>query len=228
MVTPEEKRYFDFLWKLASSRGIDNLDWEFYEYEFDNDFPLESEYFHHINGAWNRPNFKIPVKLSAFLSELFNEKIYPLIDDVFSEFDVDNEDGRVELKIDMEKRELTAYAHVYWLETGEEEIRIEKMPTEFYQLLKGLDPNTKSFHLDYSGGGDDGYLEDYIKSFEDESFPLNESIENFCYSLIPAGYENNEGGQGSFFFDMEERTITHTHSDNFEDSNSKTIFELEF
>ena len=52
-----------------------------------------------------------------------------------------------------------------------------------------------------------------------ETMPVASAIEHVCYDLLAqhhAGWENNEGGYGTFVFDVARDAITYTHNERYE------------
>ena len=82
----------------------------------------------------------------------------------------------------------------------------------------------------YSGYGDSGAIDGV--QFRDKAglrvdrntLPgtLTEKLETAVYSFLPAGFENNEGGQGTVLIDLLARKITLQHQENEVVSNDST------
>lgn len=56
-------------------------------------------------------------------------------------------------------------------------------------------------------------------------------LQDFCYNRLESlfgGWEINEGSQGRFEVDMEDKSVTLYHQSNIEESESNTIFEEKF
>jgi hypothetical protein len=88
-------------------------------------------------------------------------------------------------------------------------------------------PEDNYLVLKYNGGGDSGYLE---SDFENRT-PVPTEVENWCYQQLEenfGGWEINEGSQGEFQFDFNEKTVILSHSYNIEESRSNTLWEEEF
>jgi hypothetical protein len=80
------------------------------------------------------------------------------------------------------------------------------------ELLTGtfLGENGKTILLEYSGYGDSGGPEDCT--------PDREDLKDFLYSFVysqHAGYENNDGGQGTVSWDLLNDVITLDHGSNY-------------
>ena len=82
--------------------------------------------------------------------------------------------------------------------------------------------------LRYNGSGDSGYIEG---SFEDPSEEVPANVEDYCYRMLESnygGWEINEGSQGTFYFDLVDRSITLHHTYNTEETDTYTLFEESF
>jgi hypothetical protein len=77
--------------------------------------------------------------------------------------------------------------------------------------------------VDYSGCGDSGGI-DGISYFDAAGQPVNMAlvqpasdpdIGDVVYEFLPAGFENNEGGQGTLTLDAEAGSVKIAHSENY-------------
>jgi len=71
--------------------------------------------------------------------------------------------------------------------------------------------NTEIFTVDFSGGGDDGYIKDYGTTSDDRNVVMPNPIENILYDLLRSnfgGWENDGGGEGEIVIDSENNIIT--------------------
>ena len=84
--------------------------------------------------------------------------------------------------------------------------------------------------VDYSGCGDSGGI-DGILYFDAADQPVNMAlvqtasdpdIGDVVYEFLPAGFENNEGGQGTLTLDVQDGRITRQHQENEVVSNDST------
>jgi hypothetical protein len=94
-------------------------------------------------------------------------------------------------------------------------------------------PEDNYLVLKYNGGGDSGYIESHFDSGArnpyGESVPTE--VEEWCYQQLEdnfGGWEINEGSQGEFQFDFNEKTVILSHTYNIEESKSNTLWEEEF
>ena len=83
----------------------------------------------------------------------------------------------------------------------------------------------------YSGYGDSGAIDGVQYSdksgvlVEREKIPatLTEQLENTLYEFLPAGFEINDGGQGTLTLDVQDGRITLQHQENEVFSNDSTL-----
>jgi len=81
--------------------------------------------------------------------------------------------------------------------------------------------------LKYNGGGDSGYIESDFENGE----PSPGAVEEWCYQQLSdnfGGWEINEGSQGEFQFDFNEKTVILQHTYNTMLDETNTIWEEEF
>ena len=96
---------------------------------------------------------------------------------------------------------------------------------EELENIEGLE--TRSLRLDYNGSGDSGYLED---SFTDGT-DCPTSVSDYCYNMLEnnfGGWEINEGSQGYFEMDLDNKELTLYHTSNIDEQGRDTIVEEDF
>lgn len=83
--------------------------------------------------------------------------------------------------------------------------------------------------LEFEGSGDSGYLNDGMEVIGVGLKPVPASLEDWCYSKIPSGWEINEGSQGKFIIDSRHKQIVLEYGENVEDELSDgTVGYVEF
>ena len=88
----------------------------------------------------------------------------------------------------------------------------EKYDDETYQqveeLFQKLEEMGEEAVINFSGGGDDGEVDDYMV-INNESFPIPNRINDMIYDMLNdhPGWENNEGSQGGWTFRPDQKTI---------------------
>ena len=82
----------------------------------------------------------------------------------------------------------------------------------------------------YSGYGDSGAIDgcqyrDSAGTRVDRTLipqPLIESLESYVYEFLPAGFEINDGGQGTVTIDVAKGAVTIQHQENYTESREST------
>ena len=138
---------------------------------------------------------------------------------------------RFEITIDGVKREISlTHIYSYFSEGDSTGIEYDDMIEEWEEkgVLDDIKiPEDGYMTLKYNGGGDSGYIE----SDFDNGEPVPSQIEDWCYKELEenfGGWEINEGSQGEFQFDFNEKTVILQHTYNTMVDESNTIWEEEF
>ena len=228
ILTPEEKKYLGkisrYLNSLGMSYGEINFEMEPDQEVIDyspNNFPTQFE---------NNYNAEIPDGLVPIL-----KKIIGYVDDDGLHSEVPN-DGyliyqRFDITINAMSGEISlTHSYSYQIEGGSQGIEYDDMIEEWEE--KGVFDDTEIpednyLVLKYNGGGDSGYIESNFES--GQSVPTE--VEEWCYQQLEenfGGWEINEGSQGEFQFDFNEKTVILSHAYNIEESRSNTLWEEEF
>jgi hypothetical protein len=87
-----------------------------------------------------------------------------------------------------------------------------------------------NIEVSYSGYGDDGAIDgcqyrDSAGTRVDRTLiptSLVESLESCVYEFLPAGFEINDGGQGTLMIDVQLAKVTLQHQENYTDSRDST------
>ena len=228
ILTPEEKKYLGKISRFLRSMGMNLGEIEF-EMEPDqegiayspNDFPSHFQ---------NNYNAEIPDGLVPIL-----KKIIDYVDDdgLYSEVPYDGYliYQRFDITINAMSGEISlTHSYSYQIEGGSEGVEYDDMIEEWEE--KGVFDDTEIpednyLVLKYNGGGDSGYIESNFES--GQSVPTE--VEEWCYQQLEdnfSGWEINEGSQGEFQFDFNEKTVILSHAYNIEESRSNTLWEEEF
>jgi hypothetical protein len=229
ILTPDEKKYLGKVSRYLSSLGMSYGEIQF-EMEPDqegiayspNDFPTHFE---------NNYTAEIPDGLVPIL-----KKIIDYVDDdgLYSEVPYDG--YLIYQRFDItiyanEKKEISlTHSYSYQIEGGSEGVEYDDMIEEWEE--KGVFDDTEIpednyLVLKYNGGGDSGYIESNFESGQSVPPP----VEEWCYQQLEdnfSGWEINEGSQGEFQFDFNEKTVILSHAYNIEESRSNTLWEEEF
>jgi hypothetical protein len=228
ILTPDEKKYLGKVSRYLSSLGMSYGEIQF-EMEPDqegiayspNDFPTHFE---------NNYTAEIPDGLVPIL-----KKIIDYVDDdgLYSEVPYDGYliYQRFDITINAMSGEISlTHSYSYQIEGGSQGIEYDDMIEEWEE--KGVFDDTEIpednyLVLKYNGGGDSGYIESNFESGQSVPPP----VEEWCYQQLEenfGGWEINEGSQGEFQFDFNEKTVILSHAYNIEESRSNTLWEEEF
>ena len=235
ILTPEEKKYLGRIGRYLRSMGMDYGDIQFEMEPDDDEISYRENYFPtHFD---NNYMAEIPAGLIPIL-----KKIISYVDDEGLYRELPNDSNLIYQRFDItiyanEKKEISL-THTYSFETqGEPQgIEYDDMIEEWEE--KGVFnmteiPEDNYMVLKYNGGGDSGYIESRFESGlrnpYGESVPTE--VEEWCYQQLEenfGGWEINEGSQGEFQFDFNEKTVILSHTYNIEESKSNTLWEEEF
>ena len=119
-------------------------------------------------------------------------------------------------------------AHYHQSEQARLEQAKAKLRTEILPAL--VQHRVANVEAAYSGYGDSGAIDGL--QFRDaagqrvdrETIPatLVEELENVLYEFLPAGFETNDGGQGTLTIDTQTAKVTIQHQENYTASNDST------
>ena len=171
--------------------------------------------------------------------------IGPLFDEIKDNFDTDlfyndvydNYNGSLDIYVNAEKKMVVVKYTYYTMNT--EDSRIEKTFKDLSEMTNpwrsGERELTKLTNEDflnrmkeeygsyvgmtYDGSGDSGWIDDNVNSEKGFKKSTNE-LENIAYEALEifhAGWEINEGSNGSMTFNFDDQTFTVEHYQNIED-----------
>jgi len=233
LLTPEEKKYLERIARYLQSMGEKQVEIRIEANDWDNKTEIsdiEWELVTHFD--WNS-RLDIPSGFIIILQKIFNyidesgRYSFPDIDGInYHDFLID---------INAAGKSITVSQIYGYYDVGSErEIEFDDEKELMVEWMDQLESNGAEIPSDgiltarYSGGGDDGSLDG---GFDEINQQLPGSMEDFCYNQLSSnfgGWENNEGGQGYFVFNFTDDIITLYHTDNIEESESNTLFEIDF
>jgi hypothetical protein len=221
LLTPEEKKYLERVARYVQSMGEKNVSIDIEANSWDNQEEISDinwDDITHFN-SWKNL-IEIPSGFVQILQKIFNY-IDQSGDYEFPNYVIDSVNNhQFDIDFDSVRRELTiSQNYGYYSEGGEDEIEFEEpeLMEEWKDQLEinGVKiPETGILTVSYSGGGDEGALED---SFDEISYGVPADMEDFCYKELSSnygGWGNNEGGQGRFEFNFTEGSIYLFHTEN--------------
>jgi hypothetical protein len=234
MITPEESKAFKYLKKYSLSLGIDEVEFSF-EYEYSPATDVEVDFFTSTNGrSYYSDDIQVPQAIAVKILEFYNRELKDKIEDVWQNFPGDDEfsQGGMYLRFNFGISEVSATVWADYYGAGDEQIEEWEVDgdtrlAECINDLKSMDDEIITATLDFSGGGDSGYIEDDMTTnFSTDSAP--ESCKDYMYDKLPGGWEINEGSQGSGVFDVSKGTFTLFYTENIEGQHTNTFFEETF
>jgi hypothetical protein len=235
ILTTEEKKYLNmicnYLKSLGMREGTISIELEYNQYSVDEN-TINWEYVTHFDNNYRAeiPEGLLPI-LKKVWSYVVDEGLYELTDDV----DMVNYNS-IEINIDSDDKTLTVRNdYSYYTESdGSSTLYDSEEEKEMFdgwmenELKETEVPEDGYLTIKYNGSGDSGYMEG---NFEETGDPIPAEIEDWCYRELESnygGWEINEGSQGMFIFNFNDSTITLEHTDNVEESESNTLFEVKF
>jgi hypothetical protein len=234
ILTPEEKKYLGKVSRYLSSLGISYGEITFEMEPDDDEISYGENYFPtHFE---NNYTAEIPDGLVPIL-----KKIISYVDDEGLYDELPNDANIVyqgfEIMIDSVKKEISlTHMYSYQTEGGSEGVEYDDMIEEWEEkgVFDDIEiPEDNYLVLKYNGGGDSGYIESHFDSGArnpyGESVPTE--VEEWCYQQLEenfGGWEINEGSQGEFQFDFNEKTVILSHTYNTLVDESNTLWEEEF
>jgi len=234
MITPEESKAFKYLKKYSLSLGIDEVEFSF-EYEYSPATDVEVDFFTSTNGrSYYSDDIQVPQAIAVKILEFYNRELKDKIEDVWNNFPGDDEfsQGGMYLRFNFGISEVSATVWADYYGAGDEQIEEWEVDEDIRLVecindLKSMDDEIITATLDFSGGGDSGYIEDDMTTnFSTDSAP--ESCKDYMYDKLPGGWEINEGSQGSGVFDVSKGTFTLFYTENIEGQHTNTFFEETF
>ena len=233
ILTPEEKKYLRRVTNYLNSLGMydGNIEFDIDSYSVFDPNDIDWNEITHFS---NNYRADIPSGLIPILQKIVN---YVDEQNNFEDLDMDMINyQRVEFDIDVKEKKIVLSQWWSYYERGDgssiefdSDEDIEKFKRwEDNEFSEVEIPNDGIFTVPYNGGGDTGYMED---RFDQNGGAVPAGIEDWCYTQLSTnfgGWENNEGSDGQFIFDFNNKIVTLDHTDNIESNDSNTLFEESF
>lgn len=201
-MTEKQKQIFELIALAAKRSKCEQitLDLEFY-----NSDPFQGRMYHCLSPDGHFTT-KLPFDVSDNLNLWWNENNFRIDDEGLS---------YAELVIIPEKREIILKLMYVEYEPGLEEVTTHEYDDDdkVFNTLKEKD--IIYVHAEFSGYGDSGYIEDKIevvdiyKEHSEVNLADIVGLEDYLYQMLEdyGGWENNEGSQGRFYVNVEDRKI---------------------
>lgn len=232
ILSKEDKIYLGRICRYLSSIGMQDGIVEIDEINSDVD-DIDWENITHFS---NNYSADIPPGLTPIFQKIWkyvqDEDLLNRVDD---EYDINWE--RIEIKISCESGEISAsYDYGYYAPGDSSGTEWEydendddnEMIDELFKSLDETTPDSEgNLYLDYNGSGDSGYIESNFNNRD--SVPTE--VEDWCYRQLEnlhGGWEINEGSQGTFRFNVNDKFIELSHQYNIDETGYDTLWEEKF
>ena len=200
------KRYFEALMVYMRNLGVEKIYTEMgmYGRTVDN---WDEEFQGKINGQYKL------ISMPKQFIKLFDELVEKNDDEIYNESgsEYGSEYYRVMINVHLPERKIVITSEVEEENSkgdSEEDDVINNLSVQSF-----LDENNIDYLMvDYSGGGDDGSIEDDGYDDDGNRFRLSDDLEDFLYSRLNnsfGGWEINEGSSGKFIIQRETVEIEH-------------------
>lgn len=239
MLTDSEKKTFRFLSNIGRTHGLSSIYWEIDEYHDSgsvDDFDFDPSNYY-TNSYSSGRVMEIPESIKITLINWFNREgrksISDGMDSLYDKLPDDPSWARAQIKMDFKAYTISANGEYQYLSTAEPQIGDGNLDNSDYKAafdeLKSENPEATTFRVDYSGGGDSGYIEDYgYFNVGSSSVLVPGTLEEYILNNLPGGWEINEGSAGYCIFNLEDFTAEIVHTDYYYETVSDTFFEENF
>jgi hypothetical protein len=159
-------------------------------------FNIQSGEIDYWYDAYGRGSIKLPERLKDFYEKLVN-----LVMEEDFEIDYDNY-HTINVTYDIDDNQLLIRDNEVVLVTKDTGTSEEIDSPDLLETMKNwLDKGILMMKVEFNGGGDSGYIEDYGYDEKGNNHPIPASMEDFLYNMLESnfgGWEINEGAQGQF------------------------------
>ena len=205
------KKYFEALLVYMRNLGVDRV-WTEMTMDGSHMDHWDEEIQATKNGDYKKIGLpKQFIKLFDTLVEKYGQEIWD-----GSQNEWDSEYYRVDINVSLSERKIiiTSDIEEQTSEGSSHEYDVIEVPS----VQSFLDENEiDDFEVSYSGGGDDGYIEDDGYDDEGNQYRLSDDLENYLYSKLNnsfGGWEINEGSSGKFIINRQTMEIEHEWYEN--------------
>ena len=205
------KKYFEALLVYMRNLGVDRI-WTEMTMDGSHMDYWDQEFQATKNGDYKKIGLpKQFIKLFDTLVEKYGQEIWD-----GSQNEWDSEYYRVDINVSLSERKIiiTSDIQEQTSEGSSHEYDVIEVPS----VQSFLDENEiDDFEVSYSGGGDDGYIEDDGYDDEGNQYRLSDDLENYLYRQLNnsfGGWEINEGSSGKFIINRQTMEIEHEWYEN--------------
>ena len=200
------KRYFEALMVYMRNLGVEKISTEMAMYgrTVDN---WDEEFQGKINGQYKL------ISMPKQFIKLFDELVEKNDDEIYNESgsEYGSEYYRVMINVHLPERKIVITSEVEEENSkgdSEEDDVINNLSVQSF-----LDENNIDYLMvDYSGGGDDGSIEDDGYDDDGNRFGLSDDLKDYLYSILNnsfGGWEINDGSSGKFIIQRKTVEIEH-------------------
>jgi len=227
-LTPEELKTLQLFAYYCRSFGAEDVHTTFFLSSCRRDWD---------DGVWYSRQIRRSIESYDKIEELIEKLIDS--DTIINKFNECDGAQRIEVEIDCKEKILSIYAYetVYGSDPHGSTYELEDIKSEFgEETLKAVEELFERLgdsyaSVDFSGGGDDGFIEDFM-IINGNQVDIPKLIEELLYSMISrnfGGWENNQGAQGSWEFNPKDKTIFFDFNYNTEEEQSVELdYEIRF
>lgn len=230
ILTPEEKKYLRRISRYLESYELRQGNIEIVELEDGYVvYNVSDINFDEVTNFSNNYSAEVPEGLVPIIKKIVaaGEKNQDKID--FPDY-IDY--GRIEIEIDIINSEIRLIHYIVYTEAADGSIVEytigDGIGLDVFNSIREESTDVEPFmELRYNGSGDSGYMEDRFEN----GVPVTGTIEDWCERALSysfGGWENNEGSQGYFLFNMENNTAELHHTYNEQNNVTTTLFEEEY
>jgi hypothetical protein len=186
------------------------------------DFGYDGTSYYENKMRCNGEYINMPIEITKFLEQYLDK-----LPDFQGDADNGSEYHGYEMIFNPTTMTITTYGQYseYGTEDGgSSSVEIdEEVMTQFEELIsKGYQ---QPFYVDFSGGGDSGYIEDEGSDYNDKRFKLTPKMDDLSYRALSdfGGWEINEGSQGNIVFNLEDKNASANLTWNTENTETEVI-----
>jgi len=231
ILSPEDKKYLRKISRYLESYELSQGDIEIVELEYSYEVYKTSEInFDRVTNFYNNYSVEVPEGLIPIIKKILiaGERNQDKID--FPDY-IDY--GRIEIEIDSKNKEIRLIHYMVYTQASDGnslEFTIEDndIGIDVFNSIREESTDFESImELRYNGSDGGGYMEDRFEN----GVPVTGTVEDWCERALSynfGGWENDEGSQGFFLFNMRNNTAELHHTYNERKNITTTLFEEEF
>jgi len=230
---------------LQASNLEDGLSWSNHYWDSDGFQGVEGPYYK--NRVSEQPGFT-----PKSIEDLFKDYSDQFNTDEFYNDEFGTEDGSLTFTIYADRQEIVIdrtyrtreseevenrvsfdemnSAEQHWWGRNNREREIKKLTDDNY-VNQLIEKYGDTITLGYEGGGDDGWVNDYMDSEKKGTVDVPTTLDSMVSEIIDiyhSGYYNDEGGSGKITLDLVNRYVNIDHTTYYEGSDDETVGTIKF